>query len=72
MGTVELFLNHFLPEREESADEYEFPQYSDSPRVVYTKSEDALKECIAKKIWPMEFIGEHWKTISPNMLWFSS
>lgn len=43
--TVEKFLNCFLPEREESADEYEIPQFSESPDIVYTKAEDLIKYC---------------------------
>jgi len=30
-NTIDLFLEHFLPKREESADEYEVPQYSENP-----------------------------------------
>ena len=31
---VESFLQHFLPEREESAEEYEIPQYSENPKIL--------------------------------------
>ncbi len=43
--TVENFLNGFLPEREESADEYEVPQFSASPDIVYSKAEDLVRYC---------------------------
>jgi hypothetical protein len=39
------FLDHFLPERVESADEYEIPQYSDAPSTVYTKASDLISHC---------------------------
>ena len=39
------FLDHFLPSRIESADEYEIPQYSESPDVVYTKASDLIRHC---------------------------
>ena len=39
------FLDHFLPGRVESADEYEIPQYSSSPTIVYTKASDLIRHC---------------------------
>lgn len=39
------FLDHFLPERVESADEYEIPQYSDAPTAVYTKASELIRHC---------------------------
>ncbi|WP_415891931.1 hypothetical protein ACMXYN_11440 [Neptuniibacter sp. PT8_73] len=44
--SVEEFLNEFLPYRDESADEYEFPQYSDSAEIVFSSADDALNKCI--------------------------
>lgn len=58
--TVEEFLNKFLPVREESADEYEFPQYADSPDVVYTKTGEALEKCISEK--STEY-GLYWRAL---------
>lgn len=46
---VEAFLDFFFPEREESADEYEVPQFSESPDVVYSKAEDLVKYCSANE-----------------------
>lgn len=46
---VEAFLDRFLPEREESADEYEVPQFSDSPDIVYSRAIDLVKHCSANK-----------------------
>jgi hypothetical protein len=47
--TVTKFLNHFLPEREESADEYEIPQYSDSPELILTKANELVEYCCNNK-----------------------
>tara|TARA_R110002050_G_C8940495_1_gene512576 strand:+ start:100 stop:546 length:447 start_codon:yes stop_codon:yes gene_type:complete len=46
---IDLFLNEFLPIRDESADEYEFPQYSENPEVIFRKAEEALDKCVAEK-----------------------
>lgn len=48
-GTIENFLNEFLPIREETADEYEFPQYADNPEIVYRKIDETLGKCIAER-----------------------
>jgi hypothetical protein len=37
------FLDTFLPNRQESADEYEVPQYSDNPTEIFDNATDALK-----------------------------
>ncbi|MDP0492087.1 MAG: hypothetical protein Q7Q71_13645 [Verrucomicrobiota bacterium JB023] len=39
------FLDRFFPKRSESADEYEIPQYADSPRVVYDQVSDLIRHC---------------------------
>ena len=44
--TIEGFLNEFLPARDETADEYELPQYSDNPEVTFCTAEDALVKSI--------------------------
>ena len=36
------FLNHFLPQREESADEYEFPQYSSKKEIEFDSVDDLM------------------------------
>ena len=43
--TIEKFLNDFLPNREESADEYEVPQYSDNPEVIFGKAAELIDYC---------------------------
>jgi hypothetical protein len=43
--TVINFLDQFLPEREESADEYELPQYSDSPDLIFSRANDLIEYC---------------------------
>lgn len=35
-------LDFFLPERLESANEYEFPQYAEEPDVIFTSAEKAI------------------------------
>ncbi|MCT8985946.1 hypothetical protein [Shewanella phaeophyticola] len=47
--TVEEFLNEFLPERDETADEYEFPQYSESSDVIFSTAKEALVKCINER-----------------------
>jgi len=41
-SSINEFLDLFLPDRLESADEYEFPQYSDSPEVIFTSADEAI------------------------------
>ena len=43
--SVELFLDQFLPDRENAADEYELPQYADEPEEIYTVPLPVLKQC---------------------------
>lgn len=45
-NTIESFLNEFLPDREESASEYEFPQYSDAPEITYREAAEVIGKCI--------------------------
>jgi hypothetical protein len=44
------FLEKFLPDRDESADEYEIPQYSDSPIVTYKTANNLIDHLIKNKI----------------------
>lgn len=39
------FLDEFLPERENAADEYELPQYAGQPEEVFTVPLPVLKRC---------------------------
>jgi|688.fasta_scaffold308211_3 hypothetical protein len=52
------FLDRFLPVRSESADEYEVPQYSDKPTVVF-KSADELLDYVADN--PKEEYAIYWR-----------
>lgn len=54
------FLDHFLSQREDSADEYEFPQYSDDPSVIYKKDSEILARCVEDKT--AEY-GIYWRAI---------
>lgn len=55
------FLDHFLPERVESADEYEIPQYSDAPTTVFTKALDLIRYCCDN---PIEVHAAYWRSES--------
>lgn len=39
------FLDDFLPNREPAAEEYQFPQFSDSPEVIFRDSWEAMCYC---------------------------
>jgi hypothetical protein len=39
------FLDHFLPSRRESADEYEVPQYSKTPYIVFNTADELIAYC---------------------------
>lgn len=43
--SIEAFLDHFLPHRTESADEYEVPQFSDSPKVLFKTAQELIEYC---------------------------
>lgn len=53
------FLDHFLPERVESADEYEIPQYSDAPTTVFTKASNLIRYCCDN---PIEVHAVYWRS----------
>jgi hypothetical protein len=44
-ATVERFLRHFLPQRTESAEEYEIPQYSTTPEKVFKTDHELIEYC---------------------------
>lgn len=39
------FLNYFAPQRKEFADEYRFPEYSDTPNLILKTSKEAISHC---------------------------
>ena len=39
------FLDHFLPSRRASADDYEVPQYSETPHTVFKTSDELIAYC---------------------------
>lgn len=45
-STIDAFLNHFLPKREESADEYEYPQYAHNSEIVFERVSEVIAKCI--------------------------
>ena len=55
---IEGFLEEFLPSRAESADEYEFPQYADSPDIVLKNAADVIEKCSKEK--GLEY-GVYWR-----------
>ena len=42
---VKAFVDHFLPEYEESAVEYEIPQYADQPEIMFYTAPDLIEYC---------------------------
>jgi len=64
-SSINEFLDLFLPDRLESADEYEFPQYSDSPEVIFTSADEAISylseksERVHNLYWKNEDADEH-------------
>ncbi len=42
---AERFLDTFAPRREQSAAEYEFPEYSDKPLVIVKSAREAIRYC---------------------------
>ena len=53
------FLDRFLPSRVQSADEYELPQYSDSPIAVFTNASDLIHHCCEN---PHEVHALYWRS----------
>lgn len=53
------FLDHFLPDRVESAAEYEIPQYSDAPTTVFTQASDLIRYCCDN---PNEVHAVYWRS----------
>jgi hypothetical protein len=43
------FIDHFIPQREETADEYEIPQYSDSPVIVHKTADELIDYLVQNK-----------------------
>jgi len=42
MAEIAKFLDHFLPDREETADEYLVPQFSETPKIEFRDAEKLL------------------------------
>jgi hypothetical protein len=42
---VQNFLEYFVPDHREMADEYEIPQYSDSPDILFFKATELMRYC---------------------------
>jgi hypothetical protein len=62
--SVNAFLEHFLPSRRESADEYCVPQYSESPVEIFTAAEALIAFCCQN---PREPHAIYWhSTITPE------
>lgn len=53
------FLDQFLPERVDSSDEYEIPQFSSSPTIVYTKASELIRHCCDN---PTEVHAIYWRS----------
>jgi len=55
------FLNHFLPSRRESADEYEVPQYSKAPHTMFNTANELITYCCQN---PQETHAIYWQNIT--------
>ena len=53
------FLDHFLPARIESADEYEIPQYSKTPEKVFATAAELISHCCKN---PTEIHTIYWRS----------
>jgi len=58
--TIYAFLERFMPDREETADEYEIPQYADSPSLVLHTASELLDYCC---LHSEEVNGVYWQSI---------
>ncbi len=62
---VQRFLDRFLPSRIESAEEYEVPQYSDSPHTVFQTADQLITHCCENSAevhaiyWRSESVPRH-------------
>ena len=62
-ASVQKFLEHFLPQREESADDYEVPQYADEPQTTYERASEVMDHCAANVD---EGYGLYWHAIGKS------
>ena len=53
------FLDHFLPSRCESADDYEVPQYANLPRIVFKTADELIAYCCQN---PKETHAIYWQS----------
>lgn len=47
--TITDFLEEFIPHRKETADEYQIPQFSYNPKIVFVKAQELIDYAIANK-----------------------
>ena len=59
-AAIDAFLDAFVVEREEAADEYEVPQYSDSPKCVFQRAGDLVDYCCSN---PREVHAIYWRSV---------
>ena len=45
LALINIFLDRFLPHRQEMASEYEVPQYSDNPEMLFKKASEVMELC---------------------------
>jgi hypothetical protein len=45
VNAIESFLNHFLPDRDEHATEYEIPQYAKKPEKIFNSAAQLMDYC---------------------------
>jgi hypothetical protein len=54
------FLDTFAAKREEAADEYEVPQYSNSPKIVFRRAAELIDYCCVN---PREVHSIYWRAM---------
>jgi hypothetical protein len=57
---VQRFLAHFAPEREESADDYTIPRFSDSPLYVFDRANEVIEYCVSHLTEPQSI---YWRCL---------
>ena len=60
---IKQFLSHFVPSRERAADEYQVPEYSDSPTSVFDSPEKLILHCCQN---PEAESRAYWRNLAAN------
>jgi hypothetical protein len=60
-GAIDRFLDHFAPQREESATEYEVPQYASAPTSVFQHAHEIIDYCV---VHPHAAHAIYWRSLA--------